>query len=107
MGPGSLEALGLGFCQFQILVIWGPYESPVLVACQGHSKSPKTAGARCDMFLNTINSSLSFRFKVQPRYFLFWLLLIKILARIQQFRIRSETINISKNYLDKELELAS
>ena len=47
--PGSLSQGDVlpGFCRFQILVIWGPYESPVLVACPRHSKSPKTAGARC------------------------------------------------------------
>ena len=48
--PGSLSQGDVlpGFCRFQILVIWGPYESPVLVACPRHSKSPKTARARCE-----------------------------------------------------------
>ena len=40
-GPGSQADLILGFSRFQILVIWGPYGGPVLVACQGHSKTPK------------------------------------------------------------------
>ena len=48
LGAGSQEALGLGACRFQILVIWGPYDFPVLVACQGQAKNLKTAGARCD-----------------------------------------------------------
>ena len=47
LGAGSQEALGLGACRFQILVIWGPYDFPVLVACQGQAKSLKTAGAWC------------------------------------------------------------
>ena len=49
LGSGSQEALGLGSCRFQILVIWGPYDYPVLVACQGTAKNLKTAGARCDL----------------------------------------------------------
>ena len=47
LGPGSQEALGLGPCQFQILVIWGPYDPPVLLVFQTHAKNPNTAGARC------------------------------------------------------------
>ena len=47
LGPGSQEAQHLGPCFFQILVIWGPYDYPVLVACQGQAKSLKTAGAWC------------------------------------------------------------
>ena len=38
LGPGSQEALGLGPCRFQILVIWGPYEASVLVACLCQAK---------------------------------------------------------------------
>ena len=54
--PGSLSQGNVipGFCRFQILVIWGPYESPVLVACPCHSKSLKTAGAPCDMDLDAL-----------------------------------------------------
>ena len=51
LGPGSQEALGLGFYRFQIWVIWGPYDYPALVACQGQAKNPKTAGARCGTFV--------------------------------------------------------
>ena len=47
LGPESQEALGLGACRFQIQVIWGLYESPVLVAFQGQAKNPKAAGAWC------------------------------------------------------------
>ena len=32
-----------GACRFQILVIWGPYDFPVLVACQGQAKNLKNA----------------------------------------------------------------
>ena len=49
LGVGSQEALGLGAFRLQILVIWGPYDFPVLVACQGRAKNLKTAGAQCDM----------------------------------------------------------
>ena len=51
LGPGSQEAQHLGPCFFQILVFWGPYDLPVLVACQGQAKSLKTAGAWCDIHL--------------------------------------------------------
>ena len=49
LGPRSQADLGLGFCRFQIWVIWGPYDYPVLVACQGTAKNPKSAGARCGL----------------------------------------------------------
>ena len=47
---GSLRPLSQGdvrprACQYQILVIWGPHELPVLVAPHGQAKNPKTAGA--------------------------------------------------------------
>ena len=47
-GSRSQADVHLGFSNFQILVIWGPYDPPVLVACTRHAKSPKTAGAWCD-----------------------------------------------------------
>ena len=47
LGPGSREALGLGACRFQILVIWALNEPPALTACETHAKNPKTAGAWC------------------------------------------------------------
>ena len=50
LGSGSREALHPGACRFQILVIWGPYDNPVLVACHGQAKNPKSAGARCDIY---------------------------------------------------------
>ena len=53
LGPGSQEALGLGSCRFQILVIWGPNEASVLVACPGQAKTLKTAGAWCDIHVPT------------------------------------------------------
>ena len=47
LGAGSRPDVGHGSCRFQILVIWGPNEASVLVACPGQAKSPKTAGAWC------------------------------------------------------------
>ena len=48
LGPVSQKALNVWSSQFQILVIWGPYEPPVLVACQAQAENPKSAGALCD-----------------------------------------------------------
>ena len=48
LGPESQEALGLGACRFQIQVIWGQNESPVLMAFQDQAKNPKAAGAWCE-----------------------------------------------------------
>ena len=47
LGAGSQEAPGLGFSRCQILVIWGPYDLPGLVALQAQAKNLKTAGAWC------------------------------------------------------------
>ena len=47
LGPVFQKALGLGFYQLQFLVIWGPYDLPILVAPQAHAKNPKSAGAWC------------------------------------------------------------
>ena len=46
-GLGSQADLILGFSRFQILVIWGPYEGPAPVACQGTAKNLKPTGAWC------------------------------------------------------------
>ena len=48
LGLLSQEAPILGFDQHQILVIWGPYEPPVVVALETFAENPKTAGSRCD-----------------------------------------------------------
>ena len=48
LGPLSLEALILGAVQLQILVIWGPYELPVVVVLETQAENPKTAGQQCD-----------------------------------------------------------
>ena len=37
----------LGFSNFQILVIWGPYDPSVPLAVETQAKNPKTAGAWC------------------------------------------------------------
>ena len=53
LGPGSQEALGLGPCRFQILVIWGSYDPPVLLVFQTHPENLNTAGAWCDSNLHS------------------------------------------------------
>ena len=40
MGPGSQKALNQGFSKYQFLVIWGPYNLPVIVAFQVQAKNP-------------------------------------------------------------------
>ena len=45
LGPLSFEALGPGFDQCQILLIWGPHEYLDLAALHGQAKNPKTVGA--------------------------------------------------------------
>ena len=50
---GSLGALSqqdtiLGAGQLQILVIWGPYRPPVVVALETHAENLKTVGAWCE-----------------------------------------------------------
>ena len=47
LGSGSGADVRLGACQFQILVIWGPHEPPVLVALQAQAKKLKTVPAWC------------------------------------------------------------
>ena len=51
---GSLGALSqqdtiLGAGQLQILVIWGLYRPPVVVALETHAENLKTAGAWCGL----------------------------------------------------------
>ena len=48
--PLSREAPILGAVQLQILVIWGPYELPVVVALETQAQNPKTAGQQCGNF---------------------------------------------------------
>ena len=48
MGSLSQEDLGQRFYRLQFLVIWGPYELPVLVASHGTAKSLKAARSRCE-----------------------------------------------------------
>ena len=52
MGPVSQRAIEIGFCRLQFLVIWGPYDHPILVAPQTHARNLKSAGAWCDNFLS-------------------------------------------------------
>ena len=53
---GSLGALSqqdtiLGAGQLQILVIWGPYRPPIVVALETQAENPKTAGLQCKISL--------------------------------------------------------
>ena len=49
LGPGSQGALGLGPCRFQILVIWGPNDPPVLVVFHVQAKNLNTVRSWCDI----------------------------------------------------------
>ena len=54
MGPSGSRSgadVPLGACQFQILVIWGPNEPPILVALQGQAKSLKPVPSRSGKYL--------------------------------------------------------
>ena len=48
LGPLSQGDVIVGPYGLQILVIWGPYEPPVLVACQATAENPKSVGSWCD-----------------------------------------------------------
>ena len=53
LGPPSFEALGPGFDQCQILLIWGPYEYLDLVALQVQAEILKTIRSWCAIsFIN-------------------------------------------------------
>ena len=54
LGSLSQEALILGAVQLQILVIWGQYEPPVVVALETQAEILKTAGAWCAIFSGVI-----------------------------------------------------
>ena len=51
LGPLSQGDVIVGPYGLQILVIWGPYEPPALVACQAQAENPKSAGALCGHIL--------------------------------------------------------
>ena len=51
LGPLSFEALGPGFDQCQILLIWGPYEYLDLVALQVQAEILKTIRSWCAYLL--------------------------------------------------------
>ena len=48
LGSRSQEALHLGFLKLQILVIWGLYDYPALVAFETQAENPKTMTGWCD-----------------------------------------------------------
>ena len=45
--PLSQQDTILGAGQLQILVIWGPYRPPIVVALETQAENPKTAGLQC------------------------------------------------------------
>ena len=47
LGPGSQGDVRLGACALQFLILWGSYDTPVVVALQVHSKKLKLSGAWC------------------------------------------------------------
>ena len=47
LGPLSQQDTILGAGQLQILVIWGPYRPPVVVALETHAENLKKVGAWC------------------------------------------------------------
>ena len=49
LGPLSQQDTILGAGQLQILVIWGPYRPPIVVALETQAENPKTAGQQCDI----------------------------------------------------------
>ena len=51
LGNLSWEDVILGFVSQQILVIWGPYESLVVVTFVTQAENLKTAGAWCDIII--------------------------------------------------------
>ena len=51
LGPLSQGDVIVGPYGLQILVIWGPYEPPVLVACQATAENPKSVGSWCALQL--------------------------------------------------------
>ena len=56
LGPLSQGDVIVGPYGLQILVIWGPYEPPVLVACQAQAENPKSAGALCDIAMMVLQT---------------------------------------------------
>ena len=48
LGPLSQQDTILGAGQLQILVIWGPYRPPIVVALETQAENLKTAGLQCD-----------------------------------------------------------
>ena len=51
LGPLSQQDTILGAGQLQILVIWGPYRPPIVVALETQAENPKTAGQQCVLCL--------------------------------------------------------
>ena len=56
MGPGSQKAPNEIFSKSQILVIWGPYNCPVIVACREQAEKLNLASSLvCNMCFHVVN----------------------------------------------------
>ena len=72
LGPLSREDVILGFVSHQILVIWGPYESLVVVTFVTQAENLKTAGAWCGILVvSTTRNYEHHKFKL-PLHFLYF-----------------------------------
>ena len=58
MGSGSQPDVGLGACRFQILVILGLNESPILVALLEHAKKLNLVPSRCGSEIKLLQESV-------------------------------------------------
>ena len=77
LGPLSQQDTILGAGQLQILVIWGPYRPPIVVAFETQAENPKTAGVQCGLLIFCSKSQLLFYKKlsapcVQNQLLCFW-----------------------------------
>ena len=57
LGPVYRQDVKIGFCRLWFLVIWDPYDYPILVAPQGQAKNPEPTRSRCvtdDTSFNTL-----------------------------------------------------
>ena len=68
MGFLSQGDLGLGSGRLQFLVIWGPYDLPILVASHGTAKSLKAARSQCDVYMHEQHKSIDIAIECQLIY---------------------------------------
>ena len=72
LGPLSQQDTILGAGQHHILVIWGPYRPPIVVALETQAENPKTAGQQCGGYINRVPICDTLRyFLIEPMCNLF------------------------------------